>query len=221
MKRFMEVISAAFAIAFGILVLFGYLFGHTADGKLSLLGWIQLFIVNVAVVLAGFAVLIGVANLTLVHFNKIRTKPKTALYSVIMVCVMLGTFLLGVVSHVSQSALLTLYFNDTLNVVIKPVEASLMAILAVTLTYASIRLLRRRLNVLSVVFLGSALIVLLGTVPLPFLGDTFLNQDIQPFFTQVIATSGARGILIGLALGALTVGLRILFGADRPYGGGK
>jgi hypothetical protein len=28
-----------------------------------------------------------------------------------------------------------------------------------------------------------------------------------------------RGILIGVALGALTTGLRVLFGADRPYGG--
>jgi len=30
---------------------------------------------------------------------------------------------------------------------------------------------------------------------------------------------GARGILIGVALGSLLTGLRVLFGFDRPYGG--
>jgi hypothetical protein len=42
---------------------------------------------------------------------------------------------------------------------------------------------------------------------------------IYPWVTQVLALGGARGILIGVALGALTTGLRVLFGVDRPYGG--
>jgi hypothetical protein len=31
--------------------------------------------------------------------------------------------------------------------------------------------------------------------------------------------AGARGILLGIALGSVTTGLRILLGADRPYSG--
>jgi hypothetical protein len=31
--------------------------------------------------------------------------------------------------------------------------------------------------------------------------------------------AGARGILLGVALGTVATGLRILIGADRPYGG--
>jgi hypothetical protein len=31
--------------------------------------------------------------------------------------------------------------------------------------------------------------------------------------------AGGRGILIGIALGSLTAGLRVLLGADRPYSG--
>jgi len=95
-----------------------------------------------------------------------------------------------------------------------------MAVLAVTLTYASIRMLRRRLNILGFVFLGTALIILLGTAPMPFIGDVPIMSDlVRPFVAQVLAAGGARGILIGVALGTLTIGLRILFGADRPYGG--
>jgi hypothetical protein len=34
-----------------------------------------------------------------------------------------------------------------------------------------------------------------------------------------LPVAGARGILLGVALGSLTTGLRILIGADRPYSG--
>ena len=49
---------------------------------------------------------------------------------------------------------------------------------------------------------------------IPLIGNT-----IKPFVTHVLASAGARGILIGVALGTITTGLRILIGADRPYGG--
>ena len=95
-----------------------------------------------------------------------------------------------------------------------------MALLAVTLTYASIRLLRRRLNLLSIIFLITVLLVLIGTASLPFLGEVpGLSGIVRPIITQVFAAAGARGILIGVALGTLATGLRILFGTDRPYGG--
>jgi hypothetical protein len=70
-----------------------------------------------------------------------------------------------------------------------------------------------------VVFLGTALLILLGTAPLPFGEMPFLSDTIRPFIAQVLAAAGARGMLIGIALATLTTGLRILFGVDRPYGG--
>jgi hypothetical protein len=42
---------------------------------------------------------------------------------------------------------------------------------------------------------------------------------VRPIITQIFAAAGARGILLGVALGTLTTGLRVLFGADRLYGG--
>jgi hypothetical protein len=101
-----------------------------------------------------------------------------------------------------------------------PIETSLMALLVVTLTYASIRLLRRHLNLLSVIFLITAWLMLVGMAPWPFLGDVpFVSDIVRPIIAQVPAAAGARGILLGVALGTLTTGLRILFGSDRPYRG--
>ena len=212
--KFKGVFSAVIAIAFGLLVLAGYFFGVT----LSLLGKLQLFILNVAVILAGFAVLVGISNLLVVHTNKIRHKQKGAGYSVILIITLAVTFLLGLLAHYIPIA--KSLFNDAFLSIQLPIETSLMALLVVTLTYASIRLLRRRLNLLSVIFLITAFLILVGTAPWPFLGDVpFLSDVVRPIIAQVPAAAGARGILLGVALGTLTTGLRILFGSDRPYGG--
>ena len=206
------------AISFGILVLAGYLFGVKADGSLSLLGGLQLLILNVAVILAAFAVLIGISNLLIVHSNKIRQKQKGAAYSAILIVSLLITFLLGLLAHFFPVA--NTLFSDAFQFVQLPIETSLMALLVVTLTYASIRLLRRRLNLLSIIFLITAFLILIGTAPWPFLGDVpFVSDVLRPVIAQIPAAAGARGILLGVGLGTLTTGLRILFGSDRPYGG--
>jgi len=207
-------LSTAIAIASGVLVLAGYFFTQKADGQASLLTYIRLALLSWAIILAGFAVFIGLINLFQVHFKKIQQKQKGSFYSLLLVISLAATFLFGLVSP-DQAQIV-------FNTVQKPVEKSLLALLAVTLTYAGIRLLRRRFNLLSVIFLVTALLILLGTAPLPFLGDIpGLSDWVRPFITQVMAAAGARGILLGVALGTLTTGLRILFGGDRPYGGNK
>lgn len=105
-----------------------------------------------------------------------------------------------------------------LNGLILPVESALMALLAVTLLYAGVRLLRRRADFTSLVFLATAVLVLIGSATLPF-GNIPILTDLSLWVKQTLAVGGARGILIGVALGALLTGLRVLFGADRPYGG--
>jgi hypothetical protein len=208
------IVSTTIAIASGLLVLAGYFFSQKANGEISLLANIRLVMFNWAIILAGFAILVGVLNLLATHFTKIRNKKKGSTYSILLIIFMAGTFLLGLATPDQARIIFT-----TIQL---PVEASLMALLAVTLTYGSIRLLRRRFNLLSLIFLITALLILLGTAPLPFLGDVpIISSWVRPFLAQVLAASGARGILLGVALGTLTTGLRILFGADRPYEGNK
>ena len=216
--KFKGITSTVTAISFGLLVLAGYIFGYNADGSLSLLGQFQLIILNIAVILAGFAVLVGIFNLLLVHTKKISQKQKGAGYSIVLIVTLVITFLLGLLAHYVPIA--AALFNGAFQYIQLPIETSLMALLVVTLTYASIRLLRRRLNVLSVIFLVTAWLILVGTAPWPFLGDVpFFSDIVRPIIAQIPAAAGARGILIGVALGTLTTGLRILFGSDRPYGG--
>ena len=93
-----------------------------------------------------------------------------------------------------------------------------MAILAVVLIYAGVRLLRRKPNLLSIVFIATAVVILLMTGPL--FGIDFPGlAELRIWIGKVPAVAGARGILLGISLGIVAAGLRILIGADRPYGG--
>jgi hypothetical protein len=203
----MRVVTAAFAIATGFIVLLGYFFPEQLETlRLLLLDW--------GVIIAGVAVLVGIVNLAAVQMEKFRAGQKGGTYGVLLVVALILTFGIGFILGPENQ-----YMRLAMNAIVMPVEASLMAILAVTLLYASIRLLRQRVDVMSVVFLIVAVLFLILIMPTPFgplLGGG--NQALIDFL-GMFSGGGARGLLIGIALGTLLTGLRVLFGIDRPYGG--
>jgi hypothetical protein len=202
----MRVFTAVIAIATGILVLGGYFFAELANVQMLLLNW--------AIILAGVAALVGTFNLLAVHAEKVRRGEKGGVYSAILVIVMSATLIFGIILRPDHSAMQIVFKG-----IILPAEAALMALLTVSLIYAAIRLLRRRADAMGIAFIVTAIIILLGSATLPSGDIPLVGTLIRPWITQILALGGARGILIGVALGALTTGLRVLFGADRPYGG--
>jgi hypothetical protein len=205
-----RILPTAIAIAIGILVLLGYFISVPvlAELRLTLLSW--------AVILAAFALFVGVINLLIVHSTKIGQRQKGWGYSFILIIALVVTLAIGFLPNQYRDIGMPFVFKA----IQLPVEASLIAVLTITLTYSSIRLLRRRPNLFSIIFIVLALLILLGTAPLPLLGYLpGMGEWLRPIIAQVLAGGGARGLLMGVALGTLTTGLRILFGADRPYGG--
>jgi len=99
-----------------------------------------------------------------------------------------------------------------------PVEASLLGVLAVILLIASLRLIRTQgWTPLSISFMVSAVIALvIESGVLPMAPQSLVGQVIG--FLRRLPIAGTRGILMGMALGGLLVGLRVLLGVDRPYG---
>ncbi len=206
----MGLFSTLIAILVGLIVLVGYFFP-----AVPILGLVRTTLLDWAMILVAAAAFVGIFNLLSVHGEKIRARQKGSIYNLILIVFLFGSLALGL--GLGPSHPLTVMLFDSVQ---RPVEASLMAVLAVTLLYASVRLLRQRFNLMSVIFLGTTLLILLGMAPLPFAGSVPLVSDlIRPYIAQVFAAAGARGILLGVALGTLTTSLRILFGADRPYGG--
>lgn len=204
----MRILAAALAIASGLIVLAGYFIP-----ELTMLDQLRFILTDWAIIIAGMAVLVGILNLVSVQMEKTRTKQKGGMYGALLVISLIVTFGLGLVFGPDHSMM-----RVAVEAVIVPVEASLLAILAVTLVYASIRLLRRRADVMGVIFLVTVVLFLIAVMPTPLGPIPVLDQLILGI-AGMISNGGARGLLIGVALGTLLTGLRVLFGIDRPYGG--
>lgn len=205
----MRILATVLAIASGVIVLLGYFY------PVQPLLQLRLQLTNWAVILAGMAALIGIYNLVVVQMEKIRTRQKGAAYGGVLVISLIFTAVIGLVYGPDFA-----FMRVAVDAVVVPVEASLMAILSVTLIYASIRLLRRRADVMSIVFLAVAVIFLFAVSVPMFLGGVGdqLSQIILQA-TGMFSRGGARGLLLGISLGTLLTGLRVIFGVDRPYGG--
>lgn len=204
----MRVLSIVTAMVFGLFVLFGYFF------PIENLQALRALLLHWAIILAAVAMFVGGINLLSVHLVKIRAQQKNSVYSGLLVFSLVTALLVGFIwPDPSGQALRFL-----MDAVIVPAESSLLALLAVTLIYASVRMLRRRVDLMTFVFLGTVLFTLLAAMPTPFGKLPFLSDLLGPFLMGPFASGGMRGILLGVALGALTTGVRVLLGVDRPYG---
>lgn len=212
-KLKLPIFSTAMAILSGLAVLVLFFFPISfagVDWRAELLRW--------AVSLSAVALLVGLMNLASVHSRKLDNEGAFPVNSLVLILAMLISFFLVLIFGPTSPGAMFI-----LNYIQIPVETSLIAILAITLVYSSARLVRRKTDTFSFVFLATALVILVTTSPLvtdlfPIIGDRLF--DLRIWVTTVPATAGARGILIGIALGTIATGIRILMGADRPYGGG-
>jgi hypothetical protein len=202
----MRLFATVLAIAAGLIVLVGYFY------PIQPLLQLRLLLSSWAIIIAGMAVLVGLFNLVAVHMEKIRAGQKDAVYSGVLVLSLVLTFGLGFIFGPENTLMLAV-----VDAIVVPVEASLMAILAVTLIYASFRLLGRRMEVMSIVFLVVAVLFLIAVMPTP--AGQIPGGELLTNFIGMFSQGGARGLLLGIALGALLTGLRVIFGVDRPYGG--
>lgn len=195
-------ISVFIAIASGLVFLSTY-FLELSTVREYILSWVT--------ILAAAALILGVLNLFTVHVKKVK-KSKNTINSIALLISLSITFIITLIFG-TQSTVTSWVFDN----IILPAETSLLALLSITLTYAALRLVSRRKTFFTMIFMFFFLITLASLVPIFGKEYPFLHSIFGPWVTQVLASAGARGILIGVALGTITTGLRILFGADHPY----
>ncbi len=197
----------AIALAFGLLTLVGLLFSIPELTNL-ILGW--------AVFLAAIALVLGTLNLLTVHVGRLVNGRN--LYSGVLVLSMLAVFGLAVTDSLS----ITQNGVDTaFNWIQAPLEAALASLLAFFLLFAGFHMLKRQRNVWAILFWGTAVFILtsqalLSTTLLPTTVQNILEQ-IQNSINTIIVIAGMRGLLIGIALGVITLSLRLLLGFEQPY----
>lgn len=201
-------VAAAIAIAVGLTILIGYFI------PLGVLTNVRTYLLDWAIGMAGVASLVAILNLILVHGRKIRNRREPDRYSIFLILAFVITFVAGMVLGPASGI-----FQNIITSIQIPIEATLMAVLAISLTFASLRLFKRRKGWMALLFVCSTVVFLIvGSGFLSIGSEIPLLRDILGAI-NMLPIAGARGILLGVALGGLTTGLRILMGADRPYSG--
>ena len=200
-----RIISTVVAMTVGLLVLFDFFINSDSIDALGL------YLIRTASVVAAFALVLGMVNVFTVHMGKVYSREKGWMYSVVLLGAMLFTLVLGFLTGGPGS----IQMRQLFEAVLFPLEATLFSLLAFFVVTAAYRAFRVK-SLETGLFVTFAILVLLGQVPV---GTRLWNQlpVIKDWVLEVPALAGARGILLGVALGTAATGLRVLLGIDRPY----
>lgn len=193
-------IPTIITILFGLVTLIGLLAAPAVSDVV--LGW--------ATFLAAVALVLGVFNLLAIH---LRRAAGGSGYSLLLVLSMLAVFALAVTDALG----LTVGGVDVVFFQVQaPLEAALASLLAFFLLFAGVRLLQGRRNMWTVLFLLAALFFLVSQSAWPA-ALTEVLSPVRRIVDVVLVTAGMRGLLLGVALGAITLSVRLLAGLERPY----
>lgn len=199
MKQRLPVIIAAIS---GLIMLAAFFFQPFTAPYLGL-------VLNWAIIVSSVALLVAIASLFVTHIRFILKGRRGFLYSIILVLTFLATLILGWHLGLDHPAYL-----KGIQTVLVPLENALMTLIALILMSAAVKIFRvRGWSVLTISFGVSALVFL-------FLNLGFFQFDSVPGLGAIVSALqrlpliGARGLLIGLGLGALLMGLRVLFGQE-------
>jgi len=195
------------AITSGTIILLGYFIPS------PVLSEIRTPMLNWAVILSGVAGLVAIIHLVFgIHWEKVKKEGLNQWFSLVVIIFFLLTLVAGLFLEPTNST-----FQKVVTYIQTPIESSLLAILAVTLSFSSLKLLQRQRNWMGIVFFATVIIFLLiNSGLLSFTDRIPVLRDLLSAL-QMIPTAGARGIVLGVALGSLATGIRILIGSDRPY----
>lgn len=167
--------------------------------------------VNVA---ATFAVVIGMVTLTRIHARRLSQHKEGWHNSLALIIALYGLLITGLVlgeGKFTAHPTYAYWFNN----LYVPLDSTIFSMLAFYITSASYRAFRAR-SAEATVLLISAVVVMIGRAPI----GPAIWSDLVPIVSWIMAvpnTAGMRGIVIGVALGVLSMGIRVLLGRERGY----
>ena len=181
-------------------------------------------------IIAVFAFLLGGGNLIRVHLTKVSRKKEDWPFSIVtlvgfIVMLAAGIFKInnpdGIQGDVAAFGSL---FNDLYMYIFTPLQASMFALLAFFVGSASYRAFRAK-NIEATILLIAAFIILLGRTPFGLwlteglTGNLAFLQipNLANWVMDVPNLAGQRAIMIGIALGVISMSLRVILGVERTY----
>jgi hypothetical protein len=183
------------------------------------------------IIIAGFAIMLGVVNVVQGNIRKIERKGPGWHYAIFLLVGLvlpgsfglLGAFNVGPFHGISpQPDGSPSPFSFFVTYVFQPLQATMFSLLAFYVASAAFRAFRVR-NLEATILLLAAVVVMLGRIPL---GESLFawipgGRLALGTFTEWLMnnpnTAAQRGIMIGAALGAASLSLRVILGIERSY----
>jgi hypothetical protein len=169
----------------------------------------------------NMAVFVGVISLGQLHVRKIQRRSTNWPYSIVLIVFMVVMAIVGFPLEGFGLGFSNPQYLFIFNNILNPLGGTMYSILAFFITSAAYRAFRARNVEASLVLVAGTIVVMsngpLFTSALPFL-VTWKN-----WILDVPNLATRRGVMIGGALGAIALAMRVLLGVERGYlrGGGE
>ena len=223
MKRTVPLVIAAIT---GFVLIAAYFIPYTQSWGDEAMIWFD--------ILAAIAFLLGGGNLLKVHLQKISSRRAGWGFSVVTLLAFLITLVVGLGkfgvdpsenfpdfswsgNYVQDgSGFWWIYYYIYL-----PLAATMFAMLAFYIASAAFRAFRAK-NTEAIILLSTAFIVLIGrtyagVILTGWLPDALQFDNLTGTIMTVFNLAGNRAITIGIALGIVSLSLKVLLGVDRSY----
>ncbi len=183
----------------------------------SLLAWVR--------IVGAFALVLGIGSLLRTHWAKIRRRRQDWPYSIVTILSFLAMCVIGIgFGHEPGTMFYWIFENIQV-----PLDATMFSLLAFFIASAAFRTFRAR-SPEATLLLVAAVVVMLGRVPsalIVMFGDNAVGQylhatmpDVSEWIMNFPTIAGKRGIIFGVALGAIATALRVILGIERSHLGG-
>jgi len=169
---------------------------------------------NWGVIIAAFALGLAAVNLIRIHGRRIMLRRGEWWNSALLLFFLLFMIVVGIFAGTTNTAYAFGFDN-----ILTPLGSTMYAMLAFWIASAAYRSFIARSTEAATLLISGA-IVMLGNAPV---GKVIWSQFpvLGKWLTSVPNTAAMRGIMIGAAIGAISLGIRIMLGIERGYLGGE
>lgn len=211
-----RLIATLIAGAVGLIVLLDF------AGAVSVVDLAARTLVNWAALIAALALVVGLFSVAASHLVRVLRREADWGYSLVLLIAMLLVVMSGTIIGIVPDgyvrfpqSLVEQPIRDLFRAFYQPLAGSFLALLVFFSLSAALRALRRRTADALVILIVAVVVLIVAALPqaqaLPLLGDGVR------LIADYVVLAGARGLLIGAALGAVVAGIRVLLGFDQPY----
>jgi len=161
-------------------------------------------------VMSACAIGIGIISLARIHVTRITKKRPHSLESAIMLVTLAAFILVGAVLGSADPNYVYMFQN-----IIVPLDSTMFSLAGFFMASAAYRAFRARSNE-ALILLIAAVLVMLGQAPI---GEALWSgfPGISQWILDVPNTAGVRALIMGIAIGMLSLTIRMLMGHERGY----